>query len=75
MKRLENILTRQKNALLLDVILAIVLLVSIGIAAFGMAKTLAATTGWNEAPQPMITAASAELPGVERTTPGEVIPG
>ena len=64
MERLENILARQKNALLLDIILALVLIVSIGIAAFGMAKTLSATTGWSEASRPTITATSDELPAV-----------
>ena len=51
MKRLDDVLTRQKSGLLLDILLAFVLILAICIGALGVAKTFAATTGWQNSEQ------------------------
>ena len=65
MKRLDDVLNRQKRGLALDAFLALALILAIGIAALGVAKTLAATAGWSDEDAPALTTSvhDASTPG------------
>ena len=58
MKRFDDVLARQKHALILDVILVALLVLSIGMTALGVARTWATAASWNEDPTHLLTASA-----------------